>query len=481
MLNHIKKTGSVIYQYGYVLLFILGISLLVNAKQEDRTAIILDVDGAVSPASNDFIHRGLEAAFDRNAALVILRLNTPGGLDTSMRDIIQDIIASPIPVIVYVAPSGARAASAGTYIMYASHIAAMAPGTNLGAATPVQFGGIPDMKPPDMPESEKEKDEDTDNNDEDKADSENESDNESAPPAMDAMTKKILNDSIAYIRSLAEMRGRNTEWAEQSVREGASLSSEQALLRGVIDVVANDIDELLEKVDGWQVNINGRNQVLDTGNLFKEKIEPDWRNELLSVITDPNVAYILMLLGIYGLFFEFVNPGFVLPGVTGAICLLLALYALQVLPVNYAGLLLILLGIIFMIAEIFAPSFGALGIGGVISFVIGSVILFDTGGSEIKVALPLIITVSAITAGFFLIAIRMVFTAHRKPVVSGAEEMIGRIGEVVEDFNQKGRVRIHGEIWQVISNTPLKRGNRVKVIALDGLVLEVEPAEEEVK
>lgn len=475
MLKNLNKKERVGYKYGYALLLILGISLLVNAKQEERTAIILNVSGAISPASNDYIHRGLDEAFERNAALVILQLNTPGGLDTSMREIIQKIIASPIPVIVYVAPSGARAASAGTYILYASHIAAMAPGTNLGAATPVQFGGIPNMDPPSLPEPKKEKSEE-DNKDKENIDSENESDTEES--TINTMTKKIMNDSIAYIRSLAEMRGRNKEWAELSVREGASLSSEQALSQGVINIIANDIDELLEKVNGWQVNINGRDQTLDTSNLFKEKIKPDWRNELLSVITDPNIAYILMLLGIYGLFFEFVNPGFVLPGVTGAICLLLALYALQVLPVNYAGLLLILLGIIFMVAEIYAPSFGALGIGGVISFVIGSVILFDTEGSEIKVALPLIISVSVITAGFFMIAIKMVFSAHKKPVVSGSEEMLGRIGEVVEDFDKQGMVRIHGEIWQVVANTPLKRGDRVKVTQLDGLILKVEPAEE---
>jgi membrane-bound serine protease (ClpP class) len=295
------------------------------------------------------------------------------------------------------------------------------------------------------------------------------------------MTKKIMNDAIAYIRSLAEMRGRNVEWAELAVREAASLSSEQALSQQVIDIVATDIDDLLEQANGWQVNINGRNQILDTRNLTLEQFEPDWRNKLLTVITDPNVAYILMLLGIYGLFFEFVNPGYVLPGVTGAICLLLALYALQVLPVNYAGLGLILLGIMFMVAEVFAPSFGALGIGGVVAFVFGSVILFDTEGSQFQVALPLILTIALITAGFFLFVIRMMFAAHRKPVVSGVEEMLGSIGEVLEDFEDKGRIRIHGEIWQGITETPLKCGDRVKVTNINGLVLKVELLKEEGK
>ena len=298
------------------------------------------------------------------------------------------------------------------------------------------------------------------------------------PVSGDAMTKKIMNESIAYIRSLAEMRGRNVEWAEKAVREAASLSAEQAMAEGVIDLIATDLDDLLTKINGLEVYVNGKPRTLNTDNLLTETLEPDWRNELLSVITDPNVAYLLMLLGIYGLFFEFVNPGYLVPGVTGAICMLLALYALQVLPVNYAGLLLILLGIMFMVAELFAPSFGALGIGGVVSFVIGSVILFDTEGSELRVAIPLIIAVSAVTAGFFLIAIKMVFSAHRKPVVSGAEQMLGGIGEVMEDFDTRGRIRIHGETWWSISKTPLKKGNQVKVTEIDGLTLKVEPVEE---
>ncbi len=481
MKNRFKMTGKPFYKIFSFLLFVVGVSLLVNAAgPEERRAILLDIKGPVSPATKDYVHRGLAEAFEKGAVVVVLRMDTPGGLDTSMRDIIRDIVASPIPVIVYVAPSGARAASAGTYIMYASHIAAMAPGTNLGAATPVQIGGMPDLKPPTLPEQQKKKD----TKDEEKTSEEEEGadkGNGAVPETADAMTKKMINDSIAYIRSLAEMRGRNVEWAEKAVREAASLSSEQALSQGVIDVIAYDIDDLFEKVNGWNVTINGREQVLDTSNLITEKIEPDWRNELLSVITDPNIAYILMLLGIYGLFFEFVNPGYLVPGVTGAICLLLALFALQVLPVNYAGVLLILLGIIFMVAELFAPSFGALGIGGVVSFIIGSVILFDTDGSELRVAIPLIITVSAVTAGFFLIAIRMVFSAHRKPVVSGAEEMVGSIGEVMEDFDEKGHIRIHGETWRVITSVPVKRGNRVKVTGIDGLTLKVEPVEEGVK
>ncbi len=462
-----------------ILLLVLGGVLFASAEEEeqakDRVALVLSVSDAISPATNDYIHRGLKEAFDRNAAVVILRLDTPGGLDTSMREIIQDILASPVPVITWVAPSGSRAASAGTYILYASHIAAMAPGTNIGAATPVQFGGMPEMNPPEMPKPKKDKsaEKDADTGDDEAAA------DEPAAPAADAMSKKILNDSIAYIRSLAEMRGRNVEWAEDAVREGSSISNDEALQRGVIDLIAGDIDDLLGQANGWQVNVNGINRDLDTSSLFIEKFERDWRNRLLAVITNPNVAYILMLLGIYGLFFEFVNPGFVLPGVTGAICLLLALYALQILPVNYAGLALILVGIMFMVAEAFAPSFGALGIGGFVAFVIGSVILFDTEGSEIQVAIPLIVAVSIVTGGFFLVAIRMVFAAHRKPVVSGAEEMLGSFGKVQEDFDGRGRILIHGETWQGTASQPLKRGDRVRVTELDGLTLKVVPAEEE--
>jgi membrane-bound serine protease (ClpP class) len=328
----------------------------------------------------------------------------------------------------------------------------MAPGTNLGAATPVEIGTVPDPK--NLADREGGKDD---------------------GGSKDAMERKRVNDAVAYIRSLAQMRGRNVEWAEQAVREAASLPASEALEMHVIDLLAKDFTDLLNQLNGRSVSVAGAERVLDTAGLQLQTIQPDWRNRLLSVITDPNVAYVLMLIGIYGLFFEFANPGYVLPGVAGAISLLLALYAFQVLPVNYAGLGLLCLGIVFMLAEAFVPSFGALGFGGVIAFVIGSIILFDSGDSAYAVSLPLILTLSLISAGFFLFIVGAAIKARNRPVVSGREEMLAAVGEVLDDFEREGRIRIHGEIWNARSDTPLHRGSRVEVVAMDGLVLHVKP------
>jgi len=336
-----------------LLSFLMTCSLAAPAQELDR-AILLQVQGSISPATSDYVVRGLEHAAEQGAALAILRLDTPGGLDSAMREIIQAILGAPAPVVTFVAPSGARAASAGTYILYASHVAAMAPGTNLGAATPVELGGSTPLpqRPvsPGTPE-------------------------QARQGETDALGAKRVNDAVAFIRSLAQLRGRNADWAEQAVREAASLPAQDALALGVIDLVAADTQELLAKLHGRTVQVLGRSRVLDTEDIVVVPREPDWRNRLLAVITDPNVAYLLLILGVYGLIFEFISPGFILPGVVGAIALLLGLYALHILPINYAGLGLMLLGLAFMVAEAFAPSFGVLGIGGAIAFIVGSLLL----------------------------------------------------------------------------------------------------------
>jgi len=445
-----------------LILLSLGWVCVIYSQDNPRKAVVLQINDAIGPATAEYVEQGLNAARNGQVAVLIVQLDTPGGLDTAMRDIIRNVIASPVPVIMYVSPSGARAASAGTYMLYASHIAAMSPGTNLGAATPVRIGGLPEPAPaaPDGPGTE------------------SENDTDKGVPTADAMTNKMVNDAVAYIRSLAEMRGRNPDWAELAVREAHSLSAEQALEQDVIDVIAADLPDLLRQIDGMTVTINGSEQVLQTTDLAIEYMTPDWRNRLLSVITNPNVAYILMLLAVYGLFFELANPGYVLPGVIGAISLLLALYALQLLPVNYAGLGLICLGIAFMVVELFMPSFGALGIGGIIAFVFGSVILFDTEGGGMAVSIPVIVAVSVISAGFFFIAVRSSVTAFRRPVVSGREDMLGSIGEVMEDFENSGRIFVHGESWQAESVTAMRRGDKAMVTGIKGLILQIVPVEE---
>jgi membrane-bound serine protease (ClpP class) len=418
---------------------------------------ILKVDGAITPASADYIVRGLKQAAARAAGLVVLQLDTPGGLDTAMRDIVKEIVSSPVPVAGFVAPGGARAASAGTYILYACHFAAMAAGTNLGAATPVQIG-LGDMAPEPDGKGNKET-------------------SASPPKQKSTLTEKQIHDASAYIRSLAQLRGRNADWAERAVREAVSLSAEEALKGRVIDVLARDVPELLKKLHGRKVAAGGVERVLDTVGAVRFVIEPDWRTRLLGVITNPGFALILMMLGIYGLLFEFSNPGFGLPGVVGGICLLLGLYALQLLPISYAGLGLIALGIALMVAEAFVPSFGVLGIGGVIAFAVGAVVLIDTDipGYGIPLGLIIPLAIGSALAVFFTVA--MAIKARRQPVVSGREAMIGASGEMMGDCTREGWARVHGETWQVASTEPLRQGQNIRVTGIRGLLLFVEPQE----
>ncbi len=432
----------------------------------EGTVLLVELQGAIGPASSRFVQAALERARNQNANLVILRLDTPGGLDSSMRDIIQAMLASPVPVAVYVAPEGARAASAGTYILYASHLAAMAPATNLGAATPVQIGGLPAPDRPEEPAAERKKE------DKQKTDRPQEA---SRPEPHSAMERKMINDARAYIRALAQLRKRNADWAEQAVTGAASLSAEEALKLGVIDLIAVNVPDLLRQANGRVVWVADKAQTLATQNTVVETITPDWRQRLLGAITHPQVAYILLLLGIYGLFFELAHPGVIAPGVLGGICLLVALFALQVLPINYAGLGLIILGLLFMIAEAFVPSFGALGLGGITAFIVGSLMLWDETGPGFEVPLGIILGF-ALASALVLIGLgTMLLRQRRRPVVSGMEALLGTTGVALEDFDGTGRIWIHSESWQARSDRPLKQGEAVRITGRNGLVLSVQP------
>lgn len=424
-----------------------------GAAERSGPILVTEIKGAIGVAATRLITDALAKARQDNARSLVIQLDTPGGLVTSMRDIIQQILASPIPVIVYVSPGGARAASAGTFIVYAAHVAAMAPGTNVGAATPIEMGGLPGLPRPTEPKQvEKDK---------------------AAPPAETAAHRKALNDTIAMLRSLAQLRGRNVEWAEKAVRDAATLTAEDALKEGVIDVVARDLDDLLKQIDGRKVTINAVEFLLATKGVPRTVFEPDWRTRLLGVISDPNIAFILLIIGIYGILFEFWNPGGLVAGVIGAVCLLLGLTALATLPVQFGALGLVVLGIGLMMAEAFAPGFGILGIGGVIAFIAGSLFLFDPAGADIdiSVSVPLIIALAVTTGALALFVLGAAVKARTRPATTGAEQMIGSIGEVAEWDNLKGYIRVHGEMWSARAEQSFAPGDAVRVIQRDELTL----------
>lgn len=447
----------------FVLLLFLACPGLADSGPAD--VIVMSVEGTIGPVTAEYFRAGLREAETAGASLVVVRLDTPGGLDTAMRDMVKDTLASTVPIAILVAPSGARAASAGTYLLYAAHVAAMAPATNLGSATPVRIGGLPGMP-----------DDDAAGGDGgDDADTEPQGDANTDPPAGDAMQRKIVNDAAAFIRGLAKLRGRNVEWAEQAVRTGDNLTSDEALELGVIDLVVDDVSQLLEAADGRVVQVIGEPVVLRTAAARVTTFEPDIATRILAVITDPTIAYVLMLVGIYGLIYELANPGAIVPGVIGAIALLTALFAFQALPVNYAGLALLAVGIGFMVLEAFMPSFGALGIGGAIAFVIGSLILYQDDAGQFGVAIPVIATFTVLSAGLFIGVLAYTVKTRVRPVVSGAEELLHAVGVIEDDMQHDGRVRVHSESWQARSATPLRRGQRVRITAIDGLQLTVEP------
>ncbi|RME66283.1 MAG: nodulation protein NfeD [Nitrospirae bacterium] len=420
-----------------VILFLYGLILTEGRAAVSKDVLVVEVEGVINPVTSEFIVKSIDEAERRDYQAVVIQLDTPGGLDTSMREIIKAINKSSVPVVVYVAPSGARAASAGVFITMAAHIAAMAPGTNIGAAHPVGLGGKMDK----------------------------------------TMVEKATNDAVAYIRSIAEARGRNQDWAEKAVRKSVSITAKEALKLNVIDILAKDIAELLEKIDGRKVVTAAGTKTLKTKEARVVRKTMGMRFRILKAISDPNVAYILMLLGFYGLFFELTNPGAVFPGVVGAICLILAFYAFQSLPVNYAGVLLILLGIVLFILEVKITSHGALTIGGIVSMLIGSLMLFESPGPFMKLSLALVVPAVIVTALFFSLTLTLAYKAWKRKPVTGTEGLIGLEGIAHTDVFKDGMVLVRGEYWQAYSDEPIKKGERVVVESVSGLRIKVKKKE----
>ena len=446
-------------------------------KADDGRAVVahIIVDGPITPVSADYIQKQVAKAQSEGLDLVVLELDTPGGLVSSTRDIVKTILGSEVPIAVYVSPPGARAASAGVFITMAAHVAAMAPGTNIGAAHPVNIGGGNPLSPKkETPEEEKR------GKGEEESDSEpgtRNSEPESGAPAADdadVMGQKVLNDTVAFARSIAEKQGRNADWAERAVRESVSVTETKALELNVIDIIAEDIDDLLEAMDGMSIKISGEEVVLAVAGGEVVERPMGWRHRVLGALSDPNVAYILMMLGIYGLFFELANPGVILPGVLGGIFLILAFFSFQVLPINYAGFLLIIVAVILFILEVKVVSYGMLSVGGIASLFLGSIMLFDTAEPYYRLSLSLVAGVTAFTALFFIVGLGLAIRVQRKRPTTGAEGLIGETGVVTLSLNPEGTVKVHGEIWKAVADGNIETGGKVRVKAVKGMVVKVE-------
>jgi membrane-bound serine protease (ClpP class) len=456
------------------LLILMAAMLSLPAVADNNNIVVLEVKGGIGAATAEYIANGIRHAEATGAELLVIEIDTPGGLLNATRDIVQDILASDVPVATYVTPDGARAASAGTYILLASHVAAMTPTTSVGAATPVSMTGgdatpspapSPTPQPADQPDS---------------AEDTTEKPAESASEEMQdlpgtAMERKVLNDAVSYIRSLAERYDRNADWAEDAVISAATLSAEEALEQNVIEFIAKDLDDLLRQLNGYEVAMKSGDQAIATENAVVDNYEPNWRMKLLAIISNPEIVLLLGLAGVYGLIYEGWNPGAIVPGVVGVICLLLAAYALQVLPVNYAGLALIVVGVALMIAEAFAPSFGALGIGGIAAFVFGAIMMFDKDIPGFGISLAFVIGLAVVFAALVVWMVGYILKLRRRGGVSGADSIVGGTATVMEDFTTEGRVWLEGEAWHARSQVPVSKDQHVVVVAMDGLILDIKP------
>ena len=454
------------------------LTLLACTAAAQNKVVVLNIEGGIGVATADYLSSGLRHASEQNAELVIIDIDTPGGLVKPMRDMVQDILNSPVPVATFVTPAGARADSAGTYILLASHVAVMAPTTHIGAATPVSLNGE-DVTPGQIEEpvevEEPVNDGDTGESDATDEVAEEEIEREPPPRAGSAMERKVLNDAVAYIRGLAERHGRNADWAEDAVIDAATLTAEEALEMNVIEFIAEDHADLLEQVNGHEVKLDSELVALETDSTTIENFEPNWRIKILSAIANPEIVLLLGIVGLYGLMYEGWNPGAIVPGVVGVICLLLAAYALQVLPVNYAGLALIIVGIGLMTAEAFAPSFGALGLGGIAAFVFGAIMMFDSGIPGFGISLAFVIGLAIVAAAAIIWLVGFALKLRRRGAVSGRGSIIGGVGTAMEDFTGEGKIWLEGESWAAMSRVPIQKDQEVVVMAMRGLTLEVKP------